>query len=269
VGVTKKSNTVMIPITCPECDSSLLSTDVDLFCTNILCSKRQYEAINRLLTISKIPDGLGWSNIEKFLKNTHISSIFDLISSIETLSKLTEDRLKQVYQKHYGSLLHKLISSLCEKLIDTGVTYEEFWYFSNINNISIANSKKLKTINPCEIVDNLNNIRDLVPINTYESINKDINYLQQLSSLLKFNQVSDDKEASGIEIVMTGKLSKPRSKLAKELSQLGCKVVSSIGKETQYLLCNEPSNSSKFKEAEKRGVKIVTESEFYSILSKV
>lgn len=62
-------------------------------------------------------------------------------------------------------------------------------------------------------------------------------------------------------IVITGKLSKPRKQIEQDLVKLGYKIQGGINADTNYLLCNEPSTSSKYLKATELGVKIITESE--------
>jgi NAD-dependent DNA ligase len=48
---------------------------------------------------------------------------------------------------------------------------------------------------------------------------------------------------------------------ARKLEQIGAKVVSAVSSKTHYLVCNEESGSSKFVQAKKLGVPVMSEAE--------
>jgi DNA ligase (NAD+) len=61
---------------------------------------------------------------------------------------------------------------------------------------------------------------------------------------------------------MTGSLSLPRDEYKKRLYAVGAKLVSNVTKNTDFLVCNEASNSSKYKDAVKLATKIINEETF-------
>ncbi len=91
-----------------------------------------------------------------------------------------------------------------------------------------------------------------------------------IEHLLNFIILINDASASTIDtshvlygknICITGTLSKPRSEIKKTLEKLGAKIVSSVNNKTDYLLCNDVSRSSKYKEAKNLNIPIITEKE--------
>ena len=66
----------------------------------------------------------------------------------------------------------------------------------------------------------------------------------------------------GKNICITGALSKPREEYKYLLEKIGAKVVSTVTSKTDFLVCNEASSSSKYKEAQKLPIPVVTEEEF-------
>lgn len=63
----------------------------------------------------------------------------------------------------------------------------------------------------------------------------------------------------GKHICITGALSRPREEYKALLESVGAKLVSSVSAKTDFLVCNEESNSSKYKDAKKYGIPILTE----------
>lgn len=66
----------------------------------------------------------------------------------------------------------------------------------------------------------------------------------------------------GKNICITGALSKPREEYKILLESVGGKLVSSVSSKTDFLVCNETSSSSKYKDALKYNVQIIKEQEF-------
>lgn len=94
-----------------------------------------------------------------------------------------------------------------------------------------------------------------------------------VQNLLQFVTVSNDESGIllqsqsdhpyfGKNICITGALSRPREEYKAVLERVGAKLVSSVSSKTDLLVCNEVSSSSKYKDAVKHNVKIVTEEEF-------
>lgn len=75
-------------------------------------------------------------------------------------------------------------------------------------------------------------------------------------------------ESKGFKICLTGKMSRPRKEIEESIQGGGHTPVSSVNKETDYLVMADPdSGSSKAKKAAKLGVKVISEAELESLLS--
>lgn len=70
----------------------------------------------------------------------------------------------------------------------------------------------------------------------------------------------------GKSVCITGELSRPRENIKTTLELVGAKVVSAVSAKTNYLVCNEPSGSSKYQQATKLGVTIITEQQLADLL---
>ena len=69
----------------------------------------------------------------------------------------------------------------------------------------------------------------------------------------------------GKTFVITGKLSRKRDEIKAEIESLGGKVGSSITAKTDYLIANQPENTTKYNTALAKGVPIITEEEYKAI----
>ena len=70
---------------------------------------------------------------------------------------------------------------------------------------------------------------------------------------------------AGQTFCITGALERPRTEIQNWIKLQGGKPVSSVSAKTDFLVCNEKSNSSKYLKAEKLGIKIITEDELYAL----
>ncbi|HEX2511870.1 MAG TPA: NAD-dependent DNA ligase LigA, partial [Xanthobacteraceae bacterium] len=81
-------------------------------------------------------------------------------------------------------------------------------------------------------------------------------------------QVRRDSPVAGKTVVFTGALEKMTREEAKAMAErLGAKVSGSVSKKTDYLVAG-PGAGSKLKDAQKHGVKVLTEDEWFKIVNK-
>ena len=66
----------------------------------------------------------------------------------------------------------------------------------------------------------------------------------------------------GKTFVITGKLSKKRDDWIKDIENYGGKVAGSVSSKTDYLICNQKENTTKYNKAEQLGIPIITEENF-------
>ena len=66
----------------------------------------------------------------------------------------------------------------------------------------------------------------------------------------------------GKTFVITGKLNKKRDDWIKDIESYGGKVVGSVSSKTDYLICNQKENTTKYNKAEELGIPIITEENF-------
>ncbi|MBN2723529.1 MAG: NAD-dependent DNA ligase LigA [Deltaproteobacteria bacterium] len=91
-------------------------------------------------------------------------------------------------------------------------------------------------------------------------------HLEELSEVLVFQDLTSSTGKIPYSFCITGTLSKPRRELEEIILKNGGNIKNDVSSKLDYLLCGENSGS-KLKKAEKLGVKIMAESEFWKILS--
>jgi DNA ligase (NAD+) len=92
--------------------------------------------------------------------------------------------------------------------------------------------------------------------------------LLQEITVTPMEQVKRDSPVGGTTVVFTGALEKMTRDEAKAMAErLGAKVSGSVSKKTDYLIAG-PGAGSKLKEAQKHGVKVLTEDEWFKLVNK-
>ena len=102
-------------------------------------------------------------------------------------------------------------------------------------------------------------------INTFDYSEAD-----EIAAMLTFKQPdiqnNNSSTANAAVFVITGKLSKSRALIQADIEASGGKVGGSITGKTNYLVCNKPEDSAKYKTAVAKGLPIITEEELYKML---
>ena len=98
---------------------------------------------------------------------------------------------------------------------------------------------------------------------------KHFNYdeADELAKMFTFTVVekAGNDVLKGKTFVITGKLSRKRDEIKAEIESLGGKVGSSITAKTDYLIANQPENTTKYNTALAKGIPIITEEEYKAI----
>ena len=102
-------------------------------------------------------------------------------------------------------------------------------------------------------------------LNAYLSENfVDMNFLSmEMKFIVPEKQQVTDNPFAGKTLCVTGKLNHfTRDSINEKIAALGAKAAGSVSKNTNYLITNEASGSSKYKKAVELGVPVITEDEF-------
>ncbi len=263
-----KERTIKRPRACPVCGSELLDEGVLLKCQNLSCPARVvnsiiYFASRQCMNI----DGLG----EKIAKQLYEVG---LVKDVEDLYRLQIDdllRLEGFKEKRAQKLLEAIEAT----------KGRECWRFVNalgIEHIGEVASKKI-----CEHFG-LNFIEakreELLAIDGFGE--------EMAQSFLEFMRVNGEKVKrlmqiikpktpkkeetiesafSGKRIVLSGTMSRPRSKIKEMLESLGAKVSSSVSSKSDYLIYGEEPGS-KYTKAQALGVRLLSESQMWEMLER-
>lgn len=258
------------PERCPCCQEVLVKEGSYLKCSNRHCldvvkAKMSYIVSKEVLDI----DGLGESTIDMLVYLDYLKEPSDLyfldefrLTQVTGSDKLSDKILKNIQDKQTLSLQKVLLTlmidncgqSIC-KLLSSRYSLDD------LRSVSVEDLTKIPGIG------------DILANNIYRYFHDEDNLrsLDRLLSVIHIQEdiVVDDKFLlKGKHVCITGSFSVGRSQLKDYLEQRGCIVSNSVNKHTDYLLCGEGDQGSKYQKAIKLGTPLIHEKNFvqYGIL---
>lgn len=259
-----------VPERCPCCNSVLVKEGSYLKCINRHCldvvkAKMSYLVSKEVLDI----DGLGESTIDMLVYLDYLKEPSDLyfldefrLTQVTGSDKLSEKILKNIQDKQTLSLQKVLLTlmidncgpSIC-KLLSNRYTLDDLRSVSVEDLIKIPGIGEMIAGNIHQYFQDTDNLRSLDRLLSVVHIQEDI-------------VVDDGFLLKGRHVCITGSFSVSRSQLKDYLEQRGCIVSNSVSKHTNYLLCGEGDQGSKYQKAIKLGTPLIHEEDFvqYGIL---
>jgi len=270
---TQKNKTIDPPKKCPVCGGKTFKEEDEavLRCTNIYgCYAQQISQIIHFIGKKAFNiDGLGEKQIKQFFDLKLINNVFDIFI-LKKQKKIIENL------EGWGELsLSNLIDSIENAKT---INLDKFIYALGIRFIGEINAgilaKELKTVdnfiltsqNPMTLL----NIDGLGPkaissIQNYFSYNQNISLIKNLSKIINIKDykiLNSKNFFNGKSIVFTGTLNSVSRDEAKYMAkEVGAKILSSITKNTDYVIVGEKAGS-KAKKAIELNIKTFSEEEY-------
>jgi DNA ligase (NAD+) len=276
MGVAETSSQekeIDIPKNCPYCGSELVQDGVHYFCENTLsCRPQMVKSIVHFGSREAMNIG-GFSErtAELLFEKLNIKAITDLYK-IKKEELLDLDRFGD---KKAQNLIDSIENSKNAELA-------AFIYALGIPNVGKKTAKdmvkKLKNLENIINADfdeliSIQDIGEIVANSVLDFFKQDkiINSLKELIQVGVKPQYQEEQVAQNAflekTIVVTGSLENfSRSEIKEKIEALGAKVSSSVSKNTNYVLVGK-NPGSKYDKAVELGVKIISEDEFYKILT--
>ena len=262
------------PKFCPCCGSELVKPDgeINLYCPNKkYCSaqkmgKIEYWASKEAMDI----DGIGGSLVEQLYNAKLVDDFADLykltkedLMSLELIQEKSANNLIASIESSKNPTMTKFLTALSIKHVGketADLIAQNFASLSDISNATVEDLTKIDGIG--EIVagavveyfsDEANKVL-LEKLSQY-GVNPQGSLVEKVSDVL-----------NGKTIVITGTLSQPRSYFEEKIKSYGGKTSGSVSKKTSYVLAGE-NPGSKFDKARELGIIILSEEEFYKLIS--
>ncbi len=278
LGIAEEfENSVQIqkPTVCPVCNAPLLLDNIDIYCPNHFgCPKQIVERLSHFSSRQAMDiTGFSIKTIEQLHNKFGINKFSDIYS-------LTEDQLFSLdafKDKKVNNVLQSIEKSKTPELY-------RFIFALGIDNIGIKTAKQLashfKTFEAfknatLEELVSLPDISNIIAncILTYFSSQPNQVELQKLFDAgvtpksLEKNQNQNSSFFSGKKVVLTGALTISRQQATKMLEDAGADVVSSVSKNTDFVVAGDDAGS-KLQKAISLNIPVLNEEQFLENLKK-
>lgn len=274
-----RSNTLKIPKTCPCCGkpTEVKYTDNSkvLVCTNPDCAAKKLAQFTHFVSRKCMNiDGLSDRTLEVLISHGFINNYRDIYHLTDHKDKLY--MLDGMGKKSVNNLLKNIENSRNVKL-------ENFIAALGIPNIGLSAAKTISARfggNYREFsgaIGNMYNFTELDDFGAimnqslYEWMGHNIDVMRDIAREMHFI-VEEEKSVeynyfTGKNICVTGKLNNfTRDSINEKIASVGAKAVSSVSKNTDFLITNEASGSAKFKKAMELGIPTITEQDFINMI---
>ena len=261
------------PKFCPSCKTELVENGANLFCPNSNSCPEQI--IDRLTNFASREamdiEGFSIMTAEDLYKKLGVKT-FDEIYKLTKQDLLTLENFKD---KKADNLLKSIEKS-------KNVTMPKFIFALGIDGVGVKTAKdiakkfgsliNLKNASLEEILS-VYNIGEVIAKNIYDYF-KDEENIKVLNELLKYLNVEKYRENikenvfTNKKVVITGTFERfGRIELTALLESYGAQVVSSVSKNTDYVLVGDNAGS-KLAKANSLGVKVIEEKDFYNMIEQ-
>ena len=245
-----------------------------LVCTNDNCKGKLLGKLTHFVSKNAMNvENLSESTLEKLIEFGWITKFIDIYYLDVYKEEMT--RLEGFGEKSVKKLLSSIENS-------KNITLDRFIYALSIPNIghSTAKSIALRFENFHDFIvrapyfnwEELDGIGSQTAEKISNFIHNHIDEIRELAKEFRFEDIEkiDTKNNLFINknICVTGKLKHfTRDSINEKIDFLGAKAVGSVSSKTDFLICNNPSNSSKYKKAVELDIEIITEDEFIKMMN--
>lgn len=274
--------TIDIPENCPICGGKTkIKQDNNskvLVCTNENCKGKLLGKLTHYVSKNAMDiKGLSESTLEKFIELGWINDFKDIyllkhhaaeMVKFDGFGETSVKKLLNSIEKSRITTLDRFIYSLSIPLIGRSASKIIAEYFNYDFNGLLDNFGFWKGFDWAALDGFGKAMSDSMDKFITDNVTK---YFVTLPGYLIFKKPETTSNSNSLEskvFCVTGSLNRftNRDEIKEKIENLGGKVSNTVNAKTDYLVCNEASNSSKYKKAQSLGVKIVNEDELIKML---
>ena len=265
------------PTTCPACGSPLVryEGEVALVCENVRCPAQVARRIEHFASRRAMDiEGLGEKVVELLLKNQLINDYGDLyylkaqdIAILERMGEKSAQNLLQAIEASKRRALDKVIFALGIRYVGEGAARLFAEHFKSLDKLMGASVEELAQIPGI----GWKTAKSVFDFFRREANLKVIEKLRQAGVTFKMAEekpVAMDNRFFQKTFVFTGTLSRySREQASRLIEERGGMVSNSVSRKTDYVVVGTDPGS-KLQKAQRLGVRILTEEEFYQMLGE-
>jgi len=269
---------VQAPEKCPACQSEVRRDPEGVFyrCLNAACPAQVKERIEHFASRAAMNiDGMGPALIEQLVDRGLVKAPADLygldaatLITLDRMATKSAENIIAAVEASKAQPLHRLLLGLGIRHVGARTAAALATRFGTLDALKEA---------PLEALTAIEDVGDVVAagIRDFFEVEENRDIIERLRSAgLNFaaetNQaVGGIQPLSGLIFVVTGSLeSCTRDEMHERIQRLGGKFATSVSKKTDYLIAGENAGSKRAK-AENLGVKILTETEFETLVDSL
>lgn len=275
---TGKEKKFKMPAICPVCSAKVLKKElpsqksVAHYCSNPKCPAKNERYLEHFVSVFEIYE-LGPKILRRFKDEgliTDAADIFTLtkedIAPLERFGEKSAENIVEEIKNKKKIQLSKFLWALGILHVGEETARDLAEHFGTLEKIIVSTKQNI------EELDSIENIGPAVlkSVSVFFHDKNNLNFIKKLEKNGVVIEKAEKRKAgkfTGLFFVLTGTLSEMSREIAKEkIISLGGKVLGSVSKNTSYVVAGE-NPGSKLTNAEKLGVKILTEKEFIKMLS--
>lgn len=275
------SNTYKLIDVCPSCGKPLIIKNTGtanvLYCQNENCPSRKLARFVHFVSKKGMAiDGLSEATLEKLISLNYINSfqsIYHLVDHRDQLIKLdgfgakSVEKLLLAIEKSRNVKLENFIAALGIDGIGSSASKTIADHFENkFDYLLDATFCKYDFTQMPDFGEVMaNNLQDYFD----EYFAGICSLANEMIFIIPEKKTVANNPFNGKSLCVTGKLVRfTRDSINEKIASIGAKAVGSVSKNTDYLITNEASGSSKYKKAMELNIPILTEDEFLKMIGE-
>ena len=274
---TKESKPLIFIDKCPECGTNLVRNEGEAnhFCPNEFgCPPQIKGKIEHFISRKAMNiDSLGQETIDLLFKNnliTNIADLYDLkieqLIPLERMGQKSASNIIKSIEESKKTPFPKVLYAIGIRFVGETVAKTLANNFQSIDSIANANIEQLIQVD--EIGEKI--AYSIVKFFNNNNNRKVIERLKQKGLQFEISKEKTNKSSdklAGLSIIISGTFKNhSREELKILIEENGGKNVSSISKNTNYLLAGDKIGPSKLNKVEKLGIPIISENDFIEMI---
>ena len=273
-----KYSQIIIPTSCPRCETDLIQDGAFIRCTNMNCPSRLERTILYWARSLEL-DGVGEKLVQQLCSDGLVKNLPDLyelkvsdISNLERMGLKSATNVIGELESSKKMSLSRFLSALGIPGIGPEIATSVATKVSSIENLLTLVNKRNEdfeeTNSAINLLIEIDGIGEKVANQILDGLAIRMDMVQRLQSHLEiYSELKPVSNGSltGNTFCITGTLTRSRKEIALLIKSNGGKIVSSVSKNLSYLIAGE-SAGSKLQNANRLGVEVINENQLNEML---